>query len=119
MLVTELGISMEVRLVQRVLLLVSIIQLQLFLLSKVGLSSATTIDVSPVHLEKAKFPMLVTELGMEIDVSPVQSEKAPNAMLVTELGIVISVSPVHLEKATSPILVTELGMVIDVSPVHS
>ena len=85
MLVTELGMTELLQPTIRVLLLVSIIQLQLFLLSKVGLSSATTIDVSPwLQFQKASFPMLVTELGIVIEVKPIQSQKAPSPIDVTE-----------------------------------
>ena len=107
MLVTELGITEFLQPKARVLLLVSIIQLQLFLLSKVGLSSATTIDVSPVQPEKASCSMLVTELPIVTDVSPVQPEKARFPMLVTELGMVTDVSPSQPSKTCSPMLVTE------------
>ena len=54
------------------------------------------IDVKPSQLEKALFPILVTELGIVIDVKPLQAKKAQLPILVTELGIVIDVKPVQL-----------------------
>ena len=70
--VTELG--MVVLLLQpetNVLVAVSIIALQLPLLSYTGLSESTEI-VSPLQSPKAPSPMEVTELGIMIEVSPLQ-----------------------------------------------
>ena len=58
--------------------------------------------------------MFVTELGIVIDVKPLQLLKAPYPILVTEFGIVIDVNLLQFVKAQSPILVTEFGMVTDV-----
>ena len=56
--------------------------------------------------QKASFPILVTELGMEMDINPLQPEKAPYPILVTELGIVTDVKPLQLEKADPSISLT-------------
>ena len=61
-----------------------------------------TTDVSPLHPQKAAFPILVTELGSTTNVSPLHVKKAPSSILMTESGITIDVSPVHSEKAANP-----------------
>jgi len=55
---------------------VSIIALQLFLLSNTILLESTDIEFSPVHSPKARFPMFVTLTGMVIDDSPMHPKKA-------------------------------------------
>ena len=60
----------------------------------------------PLHLEKAAFPILVTEFGIVTDVRPLQPEKAAPSILVTEFGIVTDVKLLQPEKALPPIFVT-------------
>ena len=57
--------------------------------------------------------MLVTPLPMVTLVSPVHSEKAEFPMLVTLSGMVILVNPVHPRKAESPMLVTGFELYSD------
>ena len=64
------------------------------------------IDVKLRQLEKAEFPILVTELGIVTDVKLWQSKKAASPILVTELGIVTDVKPLQLEKADPSISLT-------------
>ena len=52
------------------------------------------------------------------DVKLLQQEKAKPPILVTELGIVTDVKLLQYSKVYSPILVTELGIVIDVKPLQ-
>ena len=66
-----------------------------------------------VHSAKAKFPILVTLLGIVTEVKE-QPQKACSPMLVTLLGIVTEVRDPHQLKAPSPMLVTLLGIVTEV-----
>ena len=117
--VTELGMVVFWQPTINRSVLVSTMALQFSLLSYVGLFASTVMEVSPLHPEKAEFPMDVTELGIVIEVSPLHPEKAASPMNVTELGIVIEVSPLQKENAQSPMDVTELGMVMEVSSMHN
>ena len=75
MVVTVLGITVE-RHPKRILFdEVSIIALQLSLLSYTGLPSETEMEVSPPHLPKEKEPIFVTESDMKMDVSLLQPKK--------------------------------------------
>ena len=114
MVVTELGISMLVRLEQSlnahspmlvtelgmveflhptisVLLDVSIIALQFLRLSYTGFPASTVMLVRLEQPLNALYPMLVTELGMVMLVRLEQSLNANSPMLVTELGMVMLV----------------------------
>ena len=121
----------------KVLVLVSIIALQLLRESYFELPLATVIDLKLLQLEnapsailvtlwgmlieeraqpvKAFSPMLVTLLGMMIEVRLLQSWKALYPICVTLLGIVIDVNPLQPLKAREPILVTLLGIVMAVN----
>lgn len=72
MLVMELGITVFLQPAIRVFVAVSIMALQLFLLSYFALPSSTEIDVKPEQLPKASFAILVTELGMVIEIKSKQ-----------------------------------------------
>ena len=52
-----------------------------------------------VQLEKALFPMVVTDNGMVISVRPEQPSKAYDPIDVTDDGMVISVRPEQSTKA--------------------
>ena len=95
MLVTLLGIVVVLQPAIRVFVDDSIIALQLFLESYLGLPSSTFNDVRPLQFRKADSPMLVTLLGMVTDVRPVQPSKAKTPMLVTLLPMVTDVSPLQ------------------------
>ena len=60
-------------------------------------------DVSPLQLKKAYFPILVTLFGILIEVSPLHPAKVALSILVTLLGIVIDVSMIQL-KYLQPII---------------
>ena len=90
---TEFGIIVFLQPAIRVFVAVSIIALQLFLLSYLVLPSSIIIDVKPEQPEKAEPPILVTELGIVIDVKPEQLEKAPLPIIFTELGIIVFSQP--------------------------
>ena len=77
----------------KVLVADSIIALQWSLLSYLLLSAATVMDVRPLQLPNAPYPILATELGMMMDECPEQPWKAHFPILVTELGIVMDVKP--------------------------
>ena len=51
--------------------------------------ASTTIDVKPLHPEKAEFPIVETELGMVKEVRPLHPSKALDSIVVTELGIIV------------------------------
>ena len=91
MLVTLLGIVLLLQPINRVLVAVSIIALQLSRLSYLVLPSSTTIEVREEQPPKADFPMLVTLLGIMIEAREEQSPKALSPMLVTLLGMVTEV----------------------------
>lgn len=84
MLVTLLGIVIEVRLEHPSKVPASI----------VSIIFGSVIDVSPVQFLKTYIPNFVTELGMVIDVRPLLPQKAPPPMLVTELGMIVFLHPV-------------------------
>ena len=84
MLVTELGIVVDWHPAIRVLVAVSIIALQLSRESNTMLPLSTTMEVREEHLLNARFPMLVTELGIVIEVREEHLENALSPMLVTE-----------------------------------
>ena len=79
---------------------VSIIALQLFLLSYVLLFGFTEMLVRLVHSQNATSPMLVTLLGMVMLVRLVQPENAQSPMLVTLLGMVMLVRLVQTLNAS-------------------
>ena len=112
---TELGTVVFLHPVCKVLYRVSMIALQLFLLSYLGLSSSTFIEVRLEQPEKTASPIFVTDFGIVIEMSFEQPEKANFPMLVTELEIVIVVRREHSANALSPMFVTELGIVREVS----
>ena len=60
----------------------------------------------------ASLPMLVTLLGIVIEVKLVQPENAPSPMLVTPSGIVIEVKPVQPENACSLITTNSFGRIM-------
>ena len=72
----------------KVLDAVSIMALQLFRESYIGLSSITVKDNNPVHPENAEFPMVVTLLGMVNEARLLQPENAEFPILITLLGMV-------------------------------
>ena len=82
-----------------VLVAVSTIPLQLFLLSYFLFPLETVMLVSPVQPLNAQLPMLITLSGIVMLDSPVQSENALPPMLVTLSGIVMLVSPVQPQNA--------------------
>ena len=116
MLVTLDGIAVVLQPAISVLLEVSIIALQLSLLSYFEFPASTLILVSPVQPEIIPFPILSTFDGMVMLVRPEQLEKAEEPMLVTLDGMVMLVRPEQLEKAEEPMLVTLDGMVMFVRP---
>ena len=59
------------------------------------LLSSTLILAIPLQLEKAPYPMVVTELGIVILVKLEQPLKALPSTEVTELGMVIEVRPLQ------------------------
>ena len=110
MLVTEFGMVMRVKLLQRlnaespilvtesgitvfwqpaikVLVAVSIIALQLLRLSYTVLPESTAMLVKLLQPRNAYFPMLVTEFGMVILVKLLQSSNAYQLILVYPLGM--------------------------------
>ena len=99
MVVTLLGIVLLPQPINRVLVAVSIIALQLSRLSYVVLPSSTTIEVREEQPEKVPYPMLVTLLEIVMEVREEQSRKAQSLMLVTLLGIVIEVREEQPSKA--------------------
>ena len=68
--------------------------------------------VSPIHLENAEPPMLLTPLPIVTFLSLVQASNAILSMLVTLSGIVILVSFEQNSKASVPMLVTPFGIVM-------
>ena len=50
---------------------------------------STTMEVREEQLAKAKYPMLVTLLGMVIDVNDLHPSNALSPILVTLLGIIV------------------------------
>ena len=122
MLVTLLGITMEVRPEQpekafspmfvtllgmvvdwhptiRVLEAVSIMALQFSRESYIVLPLSTTMEVREEQPMNAQSPMLVTELGMVMEVREEQSWNDNPPMLVTLLGIMMEVKPEQSLKA--------------------
>lgn len=88
MAVTVLGIVVLLHPKMSLLVAVSIMALQLFLLSYVVLLASTVMDVNPLQYKKIFPSILVTEEGMVMDVRLWQLRKALCPMLVTELGII-------------------------------
>ena len=78
---------------------VSMIPLQLFRLSYLGLFSSTTMDMIPGHAQKGFPPILVTLLGITTDVKEEQDQKAAPPILVTLLGMVTEVKEEQSLKA--------------------
>jgi len=74
--VTELGMVVFLHPAMRVLVAVSIIALQLFLLSYWEFSGSTWIDDRSEHPSNAHIPIDVTDLGMEMLVRPEHPENA-------------------------------------------
>jgi len=72
MLVTLTGIVVFLQPETRVFVAVSIMALQLFLLSYTELLTSIEMDVRPEQCPKALTPMLVTLLGIVTDVRPEQ-----------------------------------------------
>ena len=97
---------------------VSIIALQLSRESYLMLLSSTLILAIPLQLEKAPYPMVVTELGIVILVKLEQPLKALPSTEVTELGMVTEARLLQPIKAYWSIEVTEFGMVIEVRLLH-
>ena len=99
MLVTLLGIDMEIRFVQEenVHSFISVTPLGI------------EMEVKPVQV-KASCPIFVTLFGIEIEVKPVQ-EKAASPIFVTLLGMVIEISPAQPINAQDSMHVTPLGIV--------
>ena len=95
-LVTELGIMEFLHPAIKVLDFVSIMALQLPLLSNFAFPSSTIIEVRLEHSSKADISILVTEFGIVIEVRLEHSSKADSPILVTEFGIVIEVRLEHL-----------------------
>ena len=60
------------------------------------------IDVSPLHLENAKVPMLITLAGMVTLVSPLQDWNAEFPILVTLAGIAKTPLQSRLNELASP-----------------
>jgi hypothetical protein len=75
-LVTELGIIEFLHPVIKEFDSVSMMALQLFLLSNLEFVFSTIIEVRPEQPEKADCPILVTELGIVTELRPEQPEKA-------------------------------------------
>ncbi len=139
MLVTLLGMEMEVRLEHpqkanppmlvtvfgmveflqpaiRVLEDVSIMALQLFLESYLGFDGSIKMVFNIEQHQKTRLPMLVTLLPMVTEVSPEHPQKASFSMLVTLLGMVMEGRLEQPSKAIRPMLVTLLGMAMEVRP---
>ena len=112
---TVLGIVVGLHPVMSLLVAVSIIALQPFLLSYTVLPASTVMDVKLLQYTKALPSMWVTEAGMVIEVNLVQSLKALCSIFVTELGMVMDCNLVA-SNAKIPIVVTEEGMVTEVKP---
>lgn len=76
--------------------------------------------VMPLQLEKALFPIEVTEIGMSNEANLVQLLKAelPIVDKVEGVAKLTDVKPLSPRKASFPIAVTEPGMVIEVRPVQ-
>jgi hypothetical protein len=90
MLVTSLGITVFLHPEINLLDFVSIIALQLFLLSYIGLFFSTTIEVRAVLPDNRASPILVTLLGIVMEVRPL-NWNALSPILVTLFGIVMEV----------------------------
>ena len=75
-------------------------------------------DVRPLHLPKARLPMLVTSFGMTIEVSLGQLTNAELPMLVTLAGIMMDVSSVQLENVWSAMAVRSSGSTTEVRDWH-
>ena len=110
MLVTLLGMTLFLHPTIRVLLEVSIMALQLLRESYFVFPSSILMEVRPVQLENASYPMLVTLAGIETVVKLSQFRKADFPMLVTLLGILTEVRPLQPSNAYSPMLVTPSGI---------
>ena len=126
MLVTELGIEMEVRCLpvkappMIFVILFGIEYAPSKLEGRKTNMSFTIIGlVSLSQPQKASLPMLVTELGMETEVSSKHCPKANSSMLTTKLGMVMEVSERQPENAACPMIPTDLGMVMEVRPLQS
>ena len=89
--VTLLGITVFRQPTISVFVAVSIMALQLSLLSYAVFPDSTTMEVKPLQLLKALSPMEVTELGIVTEVKPRHPSKAHLPMEVTELPIVTEV----------------------------
>ena len=76
------------------------------------------IELKPVQLRNASYPILLTLSGMIMDSNPVQPAKAWCSITLTLSGIVISFNPVQWENAPIPMASTVLGMVIEVRVVQ-
>lgn len=93
MLVTLLGIVVFLHTNTNTFVLVSIIALQLSLLSYFGLPASTLIQVIASQPENESLAIFVTDFGMNTEVRLEQSMNALSPMLVTEFGIVTEVRP--------------------------
>lgn len=96
---TVLGIVVVLHPTMSLLVAVSMMALQLFLLSYTELPASTVMVVSWLQYMKILPSMLVTEAGMVIDVNPVQFLKALKPILVTEFGMVKDCKPVDSKAA--------------------
>src|SRR5574344_2927876 len=92
MLFTPSGIIVVLEPNSNLFVFVSIIALQLFLLSYTLLPSYTAIDERFLQPLNAELPMLVTLSGIEIEVSPTQYSNALSPILVTLLGMEMEVN---------------------------
>ena len=119
MLVTEFGISIEVKPIQPEKASFPI------LVTELGIS----IDVSSEQPLKAEPPILSTDLGMTVFLHPDINSLLSVLMIALQLVLesntglpdstTMEVSPEHLTKGFPSILVTELGISIEVKPEQS
>ena len=113
MLVTLFGITVFIHPESNVLDFVSMIALQLFLLSYFLFPCSTFIDWRLGQYFKIVAPISVTDFGIVIEVRLEQPSKASLPILVTLLPIVAEVMLSHPEKAFAPMIFTLLGIVVD------
>ena len=118
MLVTLLGMSMEVKLVQREKAYIPILVTP----------SGMVMEVRPLQPPKASSPMLVTLEGMTVFLHPAMSVFVDFSIMALQLlresyfvfpeATEIEVRPLQLKKGLNPMLVTLEGMVMEVRPVQ-
>ena len=81
------------------------------------------IETREVQFENIRYPIEVTEFGIETEAKEEQFSNTPNVsnslpMETTESGILTAVKEVHPSNAPEPIETTDAGMMMEVKEVH-